>query len=458
MSVNQTTSLEYERRVLAYMFSDKKYISLAMTRLKSEHMKETRILFQMLVGYFNAYKDVISRTVIEDQFRSKKLESNKAIQLLTVVDEVQRVNVLNEGDYHYAEDQVIEQYKRRKLVDIAKTVVDGQVTTCSSEELAKISNNVQTTLTTLNSTDFDVKNEGSISGDAKERLDRYRQIKANPETLKLIKTGFKSFDKANGGMRPGELAYVIGRKGDGKSVCLINLGHNMWRQNYNIIFYSLEISKEDYQRRFDSRAALVSAGGLKLGTLDENEEREFFNYIENLAENKSPTGQPVGNVYVVDVPSRCTPAYIETKTAEVEQKLGITFDVVIVDYSEIMAPNVVTELKRDNLGEIALSLKQYARESMKLVITAAQMTRSGKQETSTKNGHAGTEHIAESDQVANHIDWGFAIRSVSEDAGIVETFKTRDGEPIQFRFNKRFDQMNIIEQDESEWAAVEVAK
>lgn len=454
--MDKKTALEYERKVIAYMFADRKYISLAMTKLKPAYMQSSSIVYRMLVGYFNKYKDVVTREIIEEQFAKRKLDQNEAIKLRTMLDDVQRVQIVNEAEYHYAEDQVIEQYKRSQLLTVAQQIIEGKVKSCTPEELEKLQNETQSVLTNLNSTDFDVKKEGSIAGDADDRLATYERIKANPEELQLIRTGFKSFDDANGGMRKGELTYVIGRKGDGKSVCLINLGHNMWKQNLNVIFFSLEISKEDYERRFDARAALVSAGGLKMGSLTDDDERAYRQYIGNLAQGKSPAGSPVGMVYVVDVPSQCTPAFIETKTAEVETKLGVEFDVVIVDYSEIMAPNVVTDLKRDNLGAIALSLKQYSRESMKLVITAAQMTRSGKQETSSKNGHAGTEHIAESDQVANHIDWGLAIRSISEDAGIVETFKTRDGEPVTFRFNKRFDQMNIIEQSEGEWEKVEV--
>jgi hypothetical protein len=142
---------------------------------------------------------------------------------------------------------------------------------------------------------------------------------------------------------------------------------------------------------------------------------------------------------------------VETKTEEIEQKLGIVFDSVIIDYAQIMQPNVVTDVKRDNLGNIALELKQFARRKMKIVISAAQMTRAGKSETQQKNGRAGTEHVAESDQISDHLDFGFAIRSTSDHDGVIESFKTRDGEPCDVHFIKDYGKMNIIEQNFDSW-------
>ena len=48
------------------------------------------------------------------------------------------------------------------------------------------------------------------------------------------------------------------------------------------LLFSLEISKEDYERRFDSRAAMVSSNGLKRGTLTEQEEVLYEKYLSNI--------------------------------------------------------------------------------------------------------------------------------------------------------------------------------
>ena len=300
----------------------------------------------------------------------------------------------------------------------------------------------------------EVRKEGTILDSASSRLENYFNVKNNPQMLKAVPTGFKKIDEGNGGFRAGELIYVIGRKGDGKSVALLNFAHNAWLRGHNVIIFTLEISKEDYERRFDSRAAGVSSNGLKMGNLIEKEEVIYKRYIENLREgnvsksfdeNMVPIDfYKVGTIYIVDCPSGCTPAFIESKLDSVEQLLGIKFDVVVTDYAGIMKPNISVAEKRHEQGSIALDQKRIARERDCIVISAAQMTREG-----GKSKEADTSHVAESDQISDHIDWGIAVRSVSETSGKMESFKTRDSAPFSFHFAKMYSQMKIVELEDN---------
>jgi replicative DNA helicase len=265
----------------------------------------------------------------------------------------------------------------------------------------------------------------------------------------------------NGGFRAGELVYVIGRKGDGKSVALLNFGHNAWTAGYNVIIFTLEISKEDYERRFDARAAGISSNGLKMGKLEDVEEQIYEKYLERLGRGKvevlnKESGQQelasCGTMYIVDCPSGCTPAFVESKLDTVEQLLGIKFDVVVTDYSGIMRSNTPVAEKRHEQGAIALDQKRIARERDCVVISAAQMSRGG-----AKEKEATTEHVAESDQVSDHIDWGIYVRSISETTGVCGSFKTRDAAPFKFHFAKKYSQMKMVELEDqlSSWDNLE---
>jgi hypothetical protein len=68
------------------------------------------------------------------------------------------------------------------------------------------------------------------------------------------------------------------------------------------------------------------------------------------------------------------------------------------------------------------------------------MTREG-----GKSKEADTSHVAESDQVSDHIDWGIAVRSLDNLYGKMESFKTRDAAPFSFQFAKMYSQMKILE-------------
>jgi replicative DNA helicase len=232
---------------------------------------------------------------------------------------------------------------------------------------------------------------------------------------------------------------------------MLNLAHNMWKKGLNVILFSLEVPQEAYERRFDARAAGVSSNGLKFGKLSDEEEEIYNDYLQKLSEGLSIDGDKVGAMYIIDVPSMCTPSFLSEKVKEVELKLGITFQVVISDYAGIMQPDMKFGELRLDQAEIALELKQYARTTDKVVITAAQMNRIGKNQKKTE-----TDAIAESDAIADHIDWGIAIRKVSDDVGIMESFKTRDAAPFEFHFNRKFSKMLIEELDDDiqQWDSV----
>jgi replicative DNA helicase len=447
-------ALEAEKRFLAYLFSDKSYIAKALARIDRSYLTATKNLYGLIIGFYNKYRGVIDDATLEQQFRKRNLSEDEIIRLQTLVSSAKSMTVTDEANFEAVQEQIIEEYKRRKMLSIAEKVINVNPNICSEDDLIELQNTVQKVLVDINSTDFDVEKEGTVEGDSKDRLAKYKHLKEHPEDANLIKTGFKHIDQSIVGWGYGSENIVCGRKGDGKSVMLLNLGHALWKQGINVIFYSLEIDKEQYERRWDARAALVSSRGLKSGSLTEEEERVFENYINCLEKQEDLFGNKVGSVYIVDCPQNVTPAFIASKTEEIEKKTGVIYNCVIIDYLGIMSSNNPTGVVRDDLGAIALDLKRFAREQKKILITAVQLNRSGKKDMEQKNGHADTDGIAGSDQIADHADNVFVVRSLDEDTALVESSKTRDGSTFSFHIQKNYDKMQMIEIDESEWEAI----
>jgi replicative DNA helicase len=448
----QDKTLELEKKFLAYVLSDNDYIGESIARMDKSYFKHINNIYRMIVGYYDKYKMPITDDRIDAKLNNiKNLTEDEQIKIKTIVSDSRDLPIHDMGEFKSIEDDIITQYKRRKLVKIADKVVGNNPNNCSEEELKQLQDTIQQLLVDINSTDYDVEKEGTVEEDADERLNDYTRIKEHPEEINLIKTGFKHIDEAIIGWGYGSENIVCGRKGDGKSTMLLNLGYYLWKQNKNILFYSLEIDKKQYERRWDARAALVSSKGLKSGQLSEEEEKTYKEYINNLKNHKDMFGKPVGSVYIVDCPSNVTPSFVSAKTEEIEKKTGIVYDVVIVDYMGIMNANMPTGVIRDDLGSIALDLKRFAREQKKVLFTAVQMNRSGKKDLEQKNGHADTDAIAGSDQIADHADNVFVIRSLDSDTALVESSKTRDGSSFSFHIQKKYDKMQMIEIDDSEW-------
>lgn len=445
-----------EKKFLAYLFKDKRYIALAFSRIKKEHLPLTNYIYALLTGYYNRFHGIITDEIVDTMFKKKNIDEDTIVKYKTLINEIKNIHVNDESEFEAIINELKDFRKRENFVDIAKNIIELNPIECSNDKLEEMQEEVKKQMLNITSADSTVKEQGLLSESIKQRKEEYYKKKNNPELLQFIKSGFRTIDEKEGGFRPSELVYVIGRKGDGKSVLMLNFAFSAWLQGKNVILYSLEMSKADYERRFDSRASGVSTNGLKMGKLTEVEERVYDKYLADL-ENGICNGKKVGKLYIVDCPGGCTPAFIEAETENAEQLLDIKFDMIISDYAGIMRPNVKVNEKRHEQGQIALDLKRIARNKNCVVISAAQMTRKGKEESSAKDGgQISTEHVAESDQIADHIDWGISIRTMAEDTGKVESFKTRDAEPFSFKFNKKYSCMKVEEvyNDDSEWNVV----
>ncbi len=432
-----------EKKVLAYMLHDKRYIAATIGKINKDNMPTHFNLYSIIVSYYSKYKDIITDQMLDLFFQKKNIEADIVISYKSMVAQLRAERNFNDGEFKALVEELIEQYKRKEFLKVAESIVNTNPLECNSNDFMNLQEKVKSIVIKSTMKVDDVKDEGDVKNSTKQRLERYYSIKENPEMLKFIPTGFNHIDDDNGGFRPGELVYVIGRKGDGKSVLLLNLAYNMWKKGHNVIIFSLEISKADYERRFDARAAEVSGNGLKMGTLTGDEELRYKEYLMKFSKGLSLDDEKVGTLYIVDTPPGITPAFVDSKVDTIEQILGIKFDAIITDYAGIMQPTIPQSEKRHQQGQIALDQKVIARQRDCVVISAAQKSRAG-----AKEKNSDSSFVAESDQVADHIDWGIDIMSVSDEYGCIQSFKTRDAAPFKFSFKKKYNMFKIQELDE----------
>ena len=445
MAEDITNSLvEVEKKFLSYLFHDKKYIVSSMGKITKEHLPEYGVVYSLLVSYFKKFKDIITDNMVDLQFKKKNISPELIVKYKILISEVRLETEFNEGEFNSLVAELIEQYQRKVCLDMASEIVNFNPQHCNSKDFEFLKEKLKKSVFKINNQGEDIRKEGSVTSSAKSRLERYKRVKEHPEELNFTTSGFRHIDEIMGGYRPGELSLVIGRKGDGKSVFLLNTAYGMWKAGKNVIIFSLEISKEDYERRFDSLAAGVQSKGLKMGTLTPQEEKIYEDYLIKQEKGLTPDGEKCGVLYIVDHAPGMTTAFMESKIEEVEQSLGIKFDVAITDYLGIMKDNAGANEKRHIYGNIALDLKTLAREKNIIVVSAAQKNRSSVKDN---KGNVGTENVAESDSVSDHIDCGFDIMSLGQDYGKIESFKTRDSEPICFTFKKQYNMFKIFEME-----------
>lgn len=222
----------------------------------------------------------------------------------------------------------------------------------------------------------------------------------NPEAK--ISTGWDSIDKfTNGGFfKKGKmLALFAGQAGLGKSLFLSNLAVNMLRQNLKVVVISLEMSQDVYAQRFDAHIS-----GDDVNHLKESSERSI-NTIKNFYKD-----HPEANLFIKEYPPR------SIRTSDIETYLenlklaGHDFDVVIVDYLNlILAQRTSDNMFKDGL-EVSEKLRALSYKFECPVITATQVNTEG-----MNNENVDMQNISESRGIAHTADFIGGLYQMPED-------------------------------------------
>ena len=177
-----------------------------------------------------------------------------------------------------------------------------------------------------------------------------------------ISTGWAELDGiCKNGLGRGELGVVIAPTGAGKSMVLVHLGAQAVMQGRTVVHYTLELSAESVGNRYDS---CISSG--PLGSLHSFKEMIY----EKVQDVK-------GQLIIKEYPTKSATANnLRNHLQKLSQK-GITADMIIVDYGDLLKPSAVHRERRHDLQSIYEELRAVAQESRCPVWTASQTNRSG---------------------------------------------------------------------------------
>lgn len=105
----------------------------------------------------------------------------------------------------------------------------------------------------------------------------------NPADVWGIPTGFIDLDAYLGGLQPGEVFYLAGEPGIGKSKLMLNISTNMALAGYPGAIYSLEMRGLAMAMRAASSHARIPTKLIKSGRLDHEQFKHFGRTIEELS-------------------------------------------------------------------------------------------------------------------------------------------------------------------------------
>ena len=310
-------------------------------------------------------------------------ERNEQIDYLTVTEELDNLNVLDEiGGQAYLTQLInstptsmhveiyghlVERASIRRRLMLAADEIKGLAL---DEELTidKVLGDAEARL--FDVSDNQLKREFVPLWEAvSEYYDQMEYLLQNQHQSRGIPTGFKHLDELLGGFQKSDLLVFAGRPGMGKTSFLLTVATNAARAGARIGIFTMEMGVEQIVQRLVAMETGINMQNLRLAKITERESVRFTEAVGRIS---------AFPIFIDDTPA-LTPNEIRTKCRRLQHEHGL--DMVIIDYMQLMSAGgrFDTSNRVQEISYISRSLKELARELNIPVISAAQLSRAVEQ-------------------------------------------------------------------------------
>jgi replicative DNA helicase len=332
--------------------------------LKDFYEKRHGIIYDAMMRLYEKRKPVDLLTLTDELKRKKELEEVGGSAYLTELTNYVPTSAHAES---YAEI-VAQKAVRRRLIkasgEISEMGFDEESTTQellqqAEQELFAVS-------------DQSLKQDlVSIEEILTDSFDRMEELHRNKGQLRGVRTGYRDLDNMTAGLQRSDLIILAARPAMGKTTLVTNLAYNVATiAKQSVLFFSLEMSKEQLVDRMLADASGVDAWNIRTGNLSEDDFSKLSDAMGEMAE---------APIYIDDTPG-VTVLEMRTKArrAAHDNPLGL----IIIDYLQLMQGSGRDKGNRvQEVSEISRGLKLLARELNVPVIALSQLSRSVEQRT-----------------------------------------------------------------------------
>lgn len=360
-------NLESEQIVLSAILLNETYLLKCNDSIRAEVFYDDffREIYNLIIKSYKKYNSLVVPSAVTKIIKDKKLSLEMKEKCSFLIKRYKEKKI-EEIEFKIALENIKEMYVKRLMLEMSDLIVSN----LESKDIHTLYSFLEDTLINtkvLISPEL-ISKEGDIK-DVEERLKIYKDIKADPNKFKGILSGWNELDLLTGGFQPGELILLIGKQGGGKSMGLLNIGFNAWKQGKNVVYFTLEMPKLQIERRFDSLATSTQYYKIKTGEFTDDELENFELQLKKVfKENKS-------KFYIVDVPANCDSVLISSKIKQLSRKFPV--GIIIIDYLGLIASTTKNKEVWQSTLQVANDLKEVARSFNIPLVTASQVTTEG---------------------------------------------------------------------------------
>lgn len=408
-----------EKTMIEYMIANPTAYSICKTILKPDFfIKEHAPVIKYLQKYSEQYKDIPS---------PKQIEAETGILFETPEDAERKM------------DWVCDQVEKHCRLHATITAITDATDDIMSENYTGVVDPIKEAV--LLSLHRDI---GTDYG--QNPLERLRTMAIND----LQPTGFKDLDDALfGGTMAGGVNIAAANSGGGKSFFLANIAMNWIERGKNVVYITLELSELYTCKRFDQMVSDMTA-------------QDVMRKMEDVDRKVKDYTKKTGKLIVKYLPPQSRVQEIEAYLKELELKTGTKFDLVVIDYLDLLMPNNENVNVNDHFTK-----DKFVTEQVRAIIgeggyhcwTASQLNRDAVNSLAENNGEHNHSHIAGGISKINTADTVMTLASstaLKEHEVIrVQFIKTRTssgvGKIIPIGFNTDTMRMRDASEDQKQW-------
>ncbi len=310
----------------------------------------------------------------------KLYEKNKPVDLLTLTDQLKKTKELEDvgGSAYITEltnfvpsaanarayaEMIATAATRRRLIKVSSDIAEMgfDESTAVEELLQKVESEVFSVSDDTFSQDL-VSLESILS----DSFDRIEELHRNKGQLRGIRTGYRDLDNMTAGLQRSDLIILAARPAMGKTTLVTNLAYNVATiAKEPVLFFSLEMSKEQLVDRMLADASGVDSWNIRTGNLTDDDFGKISEAMGEMAE---------APIYIDDTPGL---SVLEMRTKARRKHHESPLGLIIVDYLQLMqAMNNHNGNRVQEVSEISRGLKLIARELNVPLIALSQLSRS----------------------------------------------------------------------------------
>lgn len=228
-----------------------------------------------------------------------------------------------------------------------------------------------------------------------ERRKFREDVAAGRITKNGIPTGNDILDTIlyHGGWGRKELSLFMGGPKSGKTMALIDSAQAACFRGFNVLCVTLEVSARIYAERFDANIAEIDLSELHMNAIE----------VETKVANAR---KGAGVLRIHEYPTGTLTTKALARLIQHYKAKGTKFDLVVVDYADLMAPDHRTQDTIQNSKQIYEGLRAIAQMENVALLSATQTNREGFQQAVQR-----MEHVSDDINKARLVDLLISINA-----------------------------------------------